>query len=65
MSSHIYKVSVEFYENGSYGVIGYNFSEMGLSNMKEVHEALTRVMLKETNKINKDIRESRKKEKGK
>ena len=51
MPSHIIRVSVEFYGNGGYGVIGENFEEMGLTNMEEVHESLSKVMLKEMDKL--------------
>ena len=51
MSSHIVRISVELYVDGGYGVLGYNYQEMGLTTMREVKEALSRVMLKELNKI--------------
>jgi len=55
MTSHILRVNVEMYESGGYGVIGYNYQEMGLTTMKEVHEALTKVMTKELDKIQKEL----------
>lgn len=51
MSSHDVRISVEHYENGGFGVIGYNFDEMGLMNMTEVKGAVGRIMSKELNKL--------------
>jgi len=54
MPSHDVRISVEHYENGGFGVIGYNYEEMGLTTMQQVHEALTKVMNKEMDKIIED-----------
>lgn len=47
MSSHDIRVSVEHYVDGGYGVIGSNFSAMGLSNLDEVFKAVEEVIFKE------------------
>ncbi len=51
MKSHDIRISVEHYEDGGFGVISYNFQEMGLTTMSEVHYALTKIMNKEIDKL--------------
>jgi len=54
MPSYDVKINVEHYENGGFGVIGYNYDEMGLITITEVKEAVGRVMSKELKKLERE-----------
>lgn len=47
MPSHDVRISVEHYSNGGFGVIGENFSEMGLIDLVEVAKAVREILLME------------------